>query len=365
MNILQVNSGKGWSGGQYHVLLLSKGLQKRGHQVMIACSPGSALAEKAGAEGIQVVPVPMRGQLDLRAIFALRKILRQYRIDVVNSHKPLPHTLIWLAATGLNIPIVTTRHVTFPLPAHPFRQLKWNYATHKIIAVCQAVADTLKASGIPAGHIEVIYCPLDTERFLAGIPGRSIREEFGIEADAPVVGQVGDLRYWKGFDDFISAAALILKEIPNARMLAVGRKSEAYDGLLRLCKDLGIDDRIHFTGFRSDIEKCYAAMTVCVSSSTAGEAAPYALKEPLAMGVPVVATRVGGNGEVVIEGQTGFLVPPRTPRAMADAVLRLLNDLKLRKSMGQKGQQDVKNRFSLDGTIAQTEAVYRDAVKQN
>ena len=365
MNILQVNAATSWGGVEHHMILLSRGLRKQEHHVVIACSPNSPLIGVAGRERIPVVPVQMRGQLDLRAVMKLRGLIRQLRIDIVNTHGPLAHTLTWLASMGLNVRIVATRHVTFPLRRHPFRKMKWVHGVNRMIAVCGAVVDSLVASKIPPELITVIYCPLDSDRFHSGISGKKVREEFGLGLHTPVVGQVAELRSWKGFDDFIRAAELILKEMPDSHFLIVGRKTSLYDELVRLAQDLGVMDRIHFTGFRSDIEKCYAAMTVCVNSSTRGEAAPYALKEPLAMGVPVVATRIGGNAEVVSQDQTGFLVPPRNPRVMADAVLRLLKDRDLRERMGHEGQQDVKKRFSLDAAVARTEAVYQDALKED
>lgn len=142
----------------------------------------------------------------------------------------------------------------------------------------------------------------------------------------------------------------------------MGRKNEFYGELSRLAGRLGLSDRLHFTDFRSDVENCYAAMTICVSASTAGEAAPYALKEPLAMGIPVVATRVGGSHEVVADGVTGLLVPPRDPPALARAVLHLLDHPELRRSMGGAGERWVRERFSIEATASRTEALYQRVV---
>src|SRR3990172_835458 len=120
MNILQINSGTGWSGGQYQVLLLSRGLRERGHHVVVACPPGSALAEKASKEGLSVEPVRMRGEWDLKAVHDLYRIMRRHRIEVVNTHKPTPHTLALLPALLARVPVVVaTRRVSFPLRRPP------------------------------------------------------------------------------------------------------------------------------------------------------------------------------------------------------------------------------------------------------
>ena len=364
LRILQINSGGGWSGGQYHVLLLSKGLRERGHHNVVVCPPGSALAERASNEGLNVEPLEMRGQWDLSAVRQLRRILKRHRIELINSHKPLPHTIaLWARGWGGSPRLVATRHVTFPLRRHLFRTLKWVHGVDGWIAASEAVMASLVASGVPADRIAVIYAPLDAGRFRRGIPGDSIRKEFGIPADAPVIGQVGDLRPWKGYSDFIRAAALVLQARPEAHFLAVGRKNEFYGELSRLAGQLGLSGRLHFTDFRPDVEICYAAMTICVSASTEGEAAPYALKEPLAMGIPVVATRVGGSHEVVTDGVTGLLIPPCDPPALAKAVLQLLDRPELRRTMGQNGERWVRERFSIETTVSRTEALYQRLVR--
>lgn len=362
LRILQINSGMGWSGSHHHEYLLSCGLAERGHEVTLACNTGSALEEKAKAAGLTVYPIQMRGQWDLGAILALRNLLKKERFHVINTHKPLAHTLILLASVGLDIPIIATRHVSFRLRRHPLRRLKWVWAVTGWIAASEAVKQSLIASGIPKERITVIYAGVDLERFHSRVQGDRIRTEFHIEPEALVVGQVGDLRPWKGYADFIRAARLILDEMPMTRFLAVGRKGEEYRSLQKLAGALGISESIYFTGFRSDIEECYAAMNVCVSASTAGEAAPYALKEPLAMGIPVVATRAGGSHEVVIDGETGIQVPPCDPKALAEAILRLLKDPDLRKGLGQNGRQSIEKRFSINEVITQTEVVYQEAV---
>ena len=365
MNILEINSGTGWSGGQYQVLLLSRGLRERGHHVVVACPPGSALAEKASKEGLSVEPVRMRGEWDLKAVHDLYRIMRRHRIEVVNTHKPKPHTLALLAAFLARVPVVVaTRRVSFPLRRHLFRWLKWVGGVNKIIAVAKKVKEGLVRSGVPEEKVVTIYGAIDTKRFHPGAADASIRHEFGLDEQTPVVGKVADYRSWKGYEVFLEAAALILSENPQVRFFAIGKETGYYAQMQNTARRLGIERQVVFTGFREDVERFYRVMSVSVNCATAGEGLPGVLRESLAMEVPVVATDVGGSREVVADGETGFLVPPRDPKALAQAILRLLRDPKLRTTMGRNGRKRVEERFSVEAMVTRTEALYQEALNE-
>ncbi|MBI3610819.1 MAG: glycosyltransferase [Nitrospirae bacterium] len=364
LRILQINSGGGWSGGQYQVLLLSKGLAERGHHVVVVCSPDSALAEKASKAGLLVEPVPMRGQWDLKAVFRLREIMKRHRIEVLNTHKPKPHTLALLAAITARVPVVVaTRRVSFPLRRHPFRWAKWVAGVDKIIAVAQSVEESLIRSGVPAEKVVTIYGAIDLKRFRPASPDPALRKELGIDDRTWVVGKVADYRPWKGYGLFLEAASLILKEEPRVRFLAIGNKSDYFDEMQAQARRLAIEKQVTFTGFRDDVERFYPLLHVSVNCATSGEGLPGVLRESLAMEIPVVATDVGGNREVVIDGRTGRLIPSNDPVALAQAILSLLRDRDLARRLGRQGRSFVERQFSIESMVAQTEAVYQSLVR--
>jgi glycosyltransferase involved in cell wall biosynthesis len=363
MRILQINSGEGWSGGQYQVLLLSRGLHERGHHVVVACPPGSALAQKASKEGLIVETVPMRGQWDLRAVFRLREIMKRHRIEIVNTHKPKPHTLALLAAITAQVPVVVaTRRVSFPLRRHPFRWAKWVAGVDKIIAVARSVEESLIRSGVPAEKVVTIYGAIDLNRFRPAAPDPALQAELGIEEGTWIVGKVADYRPWKGYGVYLEAASMVLKEEPRVRFLAIGGKSDYFNEMQAQARRLSIENQVTFTGFRDDVERFYPLMNVSVNCSTAGEGLPGVLRESLAMEVPVVATDVGGNREVVIDDQTGRLIPPNDPGALARAILDLLSDRETALRLGRKGRSFVEHNFSVETMVAGTEALYQTLV---
>ena len=152
---------------------------------------------------------------------------------------------------------------------------------------------------------------------------------------------------------------MILKEAPRVRFLAIGGKSDYYDEMLRLARRFSIEKQVIFTGFRDDVERFYPLMNVSVNCSTAGEGLPGVLRESLAMEVPVVATDVGGNREVVMDGQTGRLIPSNDPAALARAILSLLRDRETARRLGRQGRSLVEERFSIEAMVTQTETLYQ------
>jgi glycosyltransferase involved in cell wall biosynthesis len=364
LRILQINSGEGWSGGQYQVLLLSKGLQERGHHVVVVSPPRSALSEKASKEGLRVEPVPMRGQWDLKAVLRLRRIMKRHRIEILNTHKPKPHTLALMAAITAQVPVVVaTRRVSFPLRRHPFRWAKWVAGVDKIIAVARSVEESLIRSGVPAEKVVTIYGAIDLKRFRPASPDPALRKELGIDDQTWIVGKVADYRPWKGYGVFLEAASMILKEEPRVRFLAIGGRSDYFSEMQTQARRLSIEKQVTFTGFRDDVERFYPLMNVSVNCATAGEGLPGVLRESLAMEIPVVAADVGGNREVVIDGRTGRLIPARDPAALARAILDLLRNRETARRFGRQGRNFVEKHFSIEAMVTQTEALYQNLLR--
>jgi glycosyltransferase involved in cell wall biosynthesis len=229
----------------------------------------------------------------------------------------------------------------------------------KIIAVAKSVEESLIRSGVPAEKVVTIYGAIDLKRFRPAAPDPALRKELGIDEQTWVVGKVADYRPWKGYGIFLEAASIILKEEPRVRFLAVGGKSDYFDEMKAIARRLSIEKSVTFTGFRDDVERFYPLMQVSVNCATSGEGLPGVLRESLAMEIPVVATDVGGNREVVLDGQTGCLIPSHDPAALARAILGLLRNPESARRLGQQGRRFVEQNFSIESMVNQTEAVYQ------
>jgi glycosyltransferase involved in cell wall biosynthesis len=192
-----------------------------------------------------------------------------------------------------------------------------------------------------------------------GLPsgvGVGLRTEIGVPADTQLVAVVGRLQRWKGQEDFLEAATLIAAEHASAHFLVVGGPMFGLDPgfpeeLRAKAARSSVNGRVHFLGPRSDVERLLPELDVLVVPSRTPEPFGTIQIEAMAAGVPVVSTAAGGNIEVVDDGVCGYLVPPRDPRLISEAVIRLLADPALCRSMGESGRVRVKNRFSLDRMV--------------
>ena len=234
------------------------------------------------------------------------------------------------------------------------------------ICISQAVARRLRAQKAIDAPVYVIYNGLDvTEVPTSPRPG--VYEELGVPRGRPTIGIFGRMVPWKGHHVFVEALALVAREIPDVQGIVVGGleiTAPTYlDELKAQAEALGISDRLYFLGHRDDVLDLYALVDVLVHASVRDEPFGRVIIEGMAAARPVVATRGGGPLEIVQEGVTGFLVPQGDPRAMAEAVVRLLRDPDLARRMGAAAREDVARRFDAREAARQVMSVYDDLLR--
>ena len=357
LRILQIYPKQDYfTGAAIQVRELAWGLKRRGHDVIMATRPSDIWAAKTREAGITHYPIPMASEVDLRSVRRLVTVLKRHRIQVVHAQKGKARTLAMMASLFVRIPIlVLNRGVSFRLD--PFQRL--GYTTRRvtaIVAVCESIKRGLVASGVRPEKIEVIYSGTDTERFHPGVEGRAIRRELGLTPEHFLATQIG-VRSWKGNDDTIDAMTMVVERAPQARLLIVGARNP--EPLLARARAAGIAEHLHVLGYREDIPEILAGSDCCVDASYDGLGLTGTLREALAVGTAVVGTDLEGNPELVVEGETGLLVPPRQPDALAKAILRLIENPPARREMARRGCARVRERFSTEAKVVATEALYR------
>lgn len=358
LKILQAISGTGWSGGQQQTLYLMLGLRERGHDVKLACEIGSILAGKARDSGIEVFEFPMKREADFYSMYALYKLFKRERFDVVNVQRPTVHTLALVASVFSRIPVfVVTRRVLYPIKSLISAKIKYQFRVNSIISVSDAVKDVLVSSGVGGDKIVTIFDGIDFDRFDPKRVNASsrIRGEFGIPADANVVSMIANYSEEK-HDCFLRAVPLVLKELPNTYFILAGRATgpETFGGI---ADSLGISKNVILAGFRGDVPEILSATDLSINSAVS-EGLSGALIESFAMGVPCVASNVGGIPELVKDGVNGLLVPPLDPDALAAAIVRLLRDVNLMTDMAKRCRDQAYKSFSIDAMVDKTEALY-------
>ena len=360
--ILHINSAHTWRGGEQQTLWLCQGLLRRGHKIFLACQPGSDLHQKGEATGIAVCPVVMRGEWDIWAVRELIGLIRQHSVEIVHFHTAHAHALGLLAAQLAKVPIrVLTRRVDFHIHRHPLNRWKYGSGLTAIIAISEGIRDVLIQDGLAPERVTTVYSGIDLQRIENVGNGSYVRDEFDISEDTLLIGIVGALAPHKDHRNFLEAAAIVKQSVPDVRFLIVG------DGELRaelewVSTTQGLSADVIFTGFREDVLEITKTMDIFVLSSYL-EGMGTVILDAMALGRPVVATKVGGIPEIVQHEKNGLLVPARNPGKLAEAILKLVNNPSLRAQMGAQGREQVK-RYTLERTVEGAEAVYFRALSQ-
>ena len=356
MKILHVEKQRQTTGQTLRALEEVLGLKKRGHELWLACQPGSMVGENAGRAGVYVVELPMSGVRLYASALPLRGLIRRERFDIVHAHGARDHQLAALAALGLrNVAVVRSKHNIVPLRRNPFSKLLYNQLTTKVIAVSQAAAAGLIDDGVRPEKIVVVKDGVDVRRFAPMPKSEGVTKELGLTADMVVIGAAG--RLGSGSLDiitFVRAFAKLAPRYPTARLLLVGRGAET---IAEKARELGIADRVILPGFREDMPEMLSVMDIYVQPNIKAGMQLAAL-EAMAMGLPVVATRVGGLPEAVLDGETGVLCPPSNPDALAEAIASLIEQPAKRSEMGEKGRQRMVALFDSERMVEQVERVY-------
>ncbi|WP_395309796.1 glycosyltransferase [Mycobacterium sp. AMU20-3851] len=213
--------------------------------------------------------------------------------------------------------------------------------------------------GYPVEKIRIIRNGVDPTLFDVTTCRDSLGE-FGVTEGDPVVGIIGMLRWEKDHETFLRAARIVLDQLPRAKFLVVG-DGPCRSGLEALCSDLDLSGSVCFTGIRGDIDRILCAVDVFAMTSTT-ECFPMALLEAMACARPVVCTAVGGIVEIVNDGETGYLVSPRSPEQVAARMVQLLSDPEAARRMGLAGRRRVEAEFGLDRSVEAAQRAIEDLI---
>ena len=360
LSVLQVASAfPNWGGAELHALNLSEQLQRRGHDVTVACRPGRFIEERAHQMGLATVPITVRKQNDWHDYGALRRFLREKPIDVLHAHWSTDMIVPPFAGLRAHVPVrIMTRHMPYPfknrLGTWLYSQLLWT----RLVTVSASVRETLLACGVAPDKIEVIHHGTNIEEFARTTASpQSIRRGLGIPDDCLTVGIAGRIAPEKGHLVLLQAAALLGDRYPLRYVIVGDGPSEA--AVREAVRTLGLEDRVVFAGFRDDVNNVMAALDIMTLPSTWNEPCAAVVQQAMALSKPVVGTRAGGTPEMISENETGFLVPPSDAPALADAIARLAGDAFLRKRMGAAGRERVGAYFSLSLMTDRIEALYQ------
>jgi glycosyltransferase involved in cell wall biosynthesis len=371
-HIVYVLSSTVRGGVEEHVLSLVRHLDRSRFAVTLVCPKAlvQAMASDIAALGIHTVPLEVNlptSPRAVRALVALYRLLRRLRPDIVNCHM--------LRATVAGAPIARLAGVPLVIATNhgpdPWRRgaiKNWHAidrwvdrSVDRTIAVCASAKQHLVRKGLAADKIVVVNNgrELDTFTPMPRAESMAVRSELAVADDEPLIGIIARLDMQKGHRYALDAMPDVLQRYPRARLLLVGDGNLRED-LRSQAAALGVADRILFAGFRSDVRRMLGASDI-VALPSLWEGLPLTLIEALAMQKPVVATAVNGSQDVILDDETGVLVPPGDSRALAKGILRLLDDPEAASRLAAQGRAHVLASFDIRRQMAETVRVYESA----
>ena len=357
MRIAHLDTGRSWRGGQGQVLLLMRELRAQGVEQRL-WAPQGPLLERASAAGLDVVRWDSRGELDLPAVLRARSTLAAFAPDLAHLHSAHAHALGVPAARLAGVRgVVVSRRVDFSVRSNPFSRIKYALPVDRYFCISRGVMGVMRASGIAARQLALVPSGIDLAavRAEAAEPAADLRMLLGLPADAEVVGTVASLAPHKNHALLLEAAPALFAARPNAYLVWLG-EGECRSALERRRAELGLESRVIMAGFRPEARSLMTQFTLfCLSSHLEGLCT--SLLDAQALGVPIVATAVGGVPEVVSDGRTGRLVHALEPAALARALIEALAEPALRASWTQSARTAVEA-FGISRTAERSRIEY-------
>jgi L-malate glycosyltransferase len=366
--LMHLINGYSLAGAEKLVFDLVTGIDKKKFEVLV-CSIGpiryeieEKICKDLQEKGIKTLVLGKpANKRRIEAVLKLRKYLKENNITILHTHCQSPDFYGKFSAFLARTPLVySTIHNVAGY--HAIHESILNKLTIRYVAISETVRQyAVSDLSIPSGKIEVIYNAVDAQRFSPIALDKNAKlQELGVPIGRKIVTTVGTCQERKGHHYLIDAAEQVVKNSPDTHFLIVGDTSADYDFTGRIkdmVNDRKLQDRISLTGKRTDISEILSVSDIFVLPSL-WEGLPIALLEAMASGVPVIATNVGSNSEVVVNGVNGFIVPQKDSPLLAQRIEDLLADPLKASNIGMRGQETVKKSFSIDRMVQEYEQLY-------
>jgi glycosyltransferase involved in cell wall biosynthesis len=337
---------------------------------IVACLQDGPIAEELRYVGARVHLLPY-GRLrnlprSLLRVWRLVRLIRRYDVSLVISQNSLAHIYGRIAGILTRRPVVL-RSGGVSEPLDRVDRIAYALGAAVFIANSRFTQRALVAAGIPLNRVRVVYPGVSLSDF-DSVTGPTLRNGLGLSSEALIVTTIGRLQWGKGQHVALSTAAQVVHQCPKSQFLIVGDAlfgiEKDYPLRLRsLIAELNLTDHVKMLGHRSDVPAILAASDIVLVPSVYPEGFGMVTVEAMAAAKPVVATDTGASPEIITQGETGLLVPPNSPEALGEAIMRLLANRELRHAMGVKGQQVVRQRFTVERAVSECEQLYLESLE--
>jgi len=363
MRILHTEASKGWGGQEIRILTEAAGMQRRGHEVELACPPDARIHAEAARFGVQAHAMAI-GRKNPQGWLTMRRFLRANAFDVVNTHSSTDTWLAALSSQGWKAPpIVRTRHISAPVPDN--RATRWLYrrASTHVVTTGEALREQLiRRNGLDPARVTSVPTGIDPNRFPPTDDGlrETQRRHLGLPIEVPMIGIVATLRSWKGHRYLIEAFSSLRGSAAHLVIVGDGPQRTALE---QQSTTLALGSHVTFAGNRDDVAPWLQCLDVFALPSYANEGVPQALLQAMFTGLPAVTTNAGAIPEIAVHEQTAIVVPKEDPRALASALATLLADRTLRERLGHSARAHVVARHGIDTMLDRMETVFSNATR--
>ncbi|MBK8276993.1 MAG: glycosyltransferase [Nitrospira sp.] len=361
LTVLHTIETSGPGGAEKLLLSLIDQLDRSEFQSKACLIKSGWLREQLEARGCETFIVPSRHTFDLALLLRFRQEILERGVDIIHAHEFAMNTYGSLASVLTGVPCVATQHGKNYFWKKWRRRMAYKFVARQsaLVAVSDNVRSFVSGNvGLSPDRIRMIYNGIDPRAHQPDDAVRlRIRAELSLSPSTLVIGTVGNLYPIKGQSFLIRAMPTIVRSCPTAVLLVAGR-GELREALQAEADALGVSAHVRFLGYRDDVPTLLQGFDVFVLPSLS-EGLPFSALEAMATGKPVVATRVGGTPEVIVDGTTGYLVPPEDSHELAEKILALLCDTSRARLFGQEGIRRVEKAFSLCVMVGQYQQLYR------
>ena len=367
LSILHTENSTGWGGQEIRILTEARGMLDRGHQVMLLTPAHAEILPAAKRLGIPTTAIDIEKKR-LGPLFRLRAWLARHgsQYDVINTHSSTDSWLSAVACATLSgmPPIVRTRHVSTPINNHFSTRWLYTRATSHIVTAGEALRQQLhRDNGYALASMTSVRTGIDLQHYLP-LDKAAMRAKLGID-DVPTFGVLATLRDWKGHRDLLDAFVLLRARFPHLQswqLLIIGDGPER-ERLTNRIAELDLHGVVRMVGNQENVPEWLSTLDLLTLPSYGAEGVPQGIMQGMACGLPVVSTTVGAINEAVQEGLTGYIVKPRDPALLAEALAKLMGDEALRQQMGAASYRYAQQHFGIDVMLDKMEAIFRQATR--
>lgn len=356
--VLHTESSTRFGGQELRTIMEMEGLAGFGISSYLFAPTKSEILRLAMEKGLPASPMEFNANLNPAEIARLVKFIRSKKVSVVNSHGSKDAWNGGPAALLSGAAFIRSRHIGSPVRNNLFSRLIYGRLPDLTLTTSRSIAEGLEGIGVDPSQLKVIPTGVDIIRFSPPEDKTALRSTLGILPEVPVIGFVGVMRQDKGVPILLEAFGRVLIELPAARLLLVG--SGIQDRLIRASIDaLGLGASVIHLGYRQDVQIPLGAMDVFVHPAIRPEGIPQTILQAMAIGVPVVATSIGGVDEVARNNETAVTVDPGDAAALAKAIVDMVKDRYQSERLRDAALKMARREYSLNGMMADMAGIYR------